>query len=222
MTDSNITKYLYIYYIGDIMNNNDIIRYRNKINKNNKTIQPNKVSGYFKNFIIRTLVVIVLFLFIAIFCKSNTTYKDIIYKNVYENNLSFTTFKNFYNKYLGGISFLDKVIEDTKPVFNENLIYTSSSKYYDGVSLEVEKNYLVPVLESGIVVYIGQKENYGNVIIIQGINSIDIAYSNMQTTSVKLYDYIEKGDLLGEVNGTNLYLVYSKDGNILNYEDYLK
>ena len=209
------------------MNNEDIIRYRNKINKNNKnkTMKQNEenvLSSYLKNFIIRSLVVIVLFLSIAILCKNNTTYKDIIYKNIYENNLSFTTFKNFYQEHLGGISFLDKVVEDVKPVFNEELTYNSISKYYDGASLEVEKNYLVPVIESGIVVYIGEKENYGNVIIIQGMDSVDISYSNMKTTSVKLYDYIEKGDLLGEVNGTNLYLVYSKDGNILNYEDYLK
>lgn len=208
------------------MNNDDIIRYRNKINKKNKNKTKQQEDSFFinyiKNFITRMLIVIVLFLSLAIVCKTNSTYKDIVYKNLYETNLSFTTFKNFYNKYLGGISFLDKVVKDVKPTFNEELKYTSISKYYDGAALEVEKNYLVPVIESGIVVYIGEKEHYGNVIIIQGMDGIDISYSNMQTTSVKLYDYIEKGDLLGEVNGTNLYLVYSKDGNILNYENYLK
>ena len=86
----------------------------------------------------------------------------------------------------------------------------------------VTTNYLVPVLESGIVVYIGKKEHYGNVIIIQGMDGVDISYSNMLSTSVKLYDYIEKGDLLGEVDGNKLYLVYSEDGKVLNYEEYLK
>ena len=108
-----------------------------------------------------------------------------------------------------------------------DVIYTMetekfASKYYDGVALDVTNNYLVPVIETGLVVYIGEKENYGNVIIIQGMDGVDIAYSNMQTTSVKLYDYIEKGDLLGEVEGNKLYLVYSKNGEILNYEEYLK
>ena len=208
------------------MNNDDIIRYRNKINKKNKNKTKQQEDSFFinyiKNFITRMLIVIVLFLSLAIVCKTNSTYKDVIYKNLYETNLSFTTFKNFYNEHLGGISFLDKVVKDVKPTFNEELKYTSISKYYDGAALEVEKNYLVPVIESGIVVYIGEKEHYGNVIIIQGMDGVDISYSNMQTTSFKLYDYIEKGDLLGEVNGTNLYLVYSKDGNVLNYEDYLK
>ena len=86
----------------------------------------------------------------------------------------------------------------------------------------MDTNYLVPVLESGIVLFIGEKENYGNVIIIEGVDGVDIWYGNMKTTSVKLYDYVESGDLLGETLNDNLYLVYSKDGKFLNYEDYLK
>jgi len=86
----------------------------------------------------------------------------------------------------------------------------------------VDTNYLVPVIESGLVVFIGEKENYGNVIIIQGMDGVDIWYGNMSTTSVKLYDYIESGDLLGETLTNNLYLVYSKDGNYLDYEEYLE
>lgn len=204
------------------MNNEDIIRYKKRLNKKNNNIDDNYFKKYLKNFCIRSFIVVIIFLFLAIICKSNSSFKDTIYKNVYETNLSFTTFKNFYEKHLGGISFLDKMVSDVKPVFNSALEYSNSSKYYDGVSLDVTTNYLVPVLESGIVVYIGKKEHYGNVIIIQGMDGVDISYSNMLSTSVKLYDYIEKGDLLGEVDGNKLYLVYSKDGKVLNYEEYLK
>ena len=204
------------------MNNEDIIRYKKRLNKKNNNIDDNYFKKYLKNFCIRSFIVVIIFLFLAIICKSNSSFKDTIYKNVYETNLSFTTFKNFYEKHLGGISFLDKMVSDVKPVFNSTLEYSNSSKYYDGVSLDVTTNYLVPVLESGIVVYIGKKEHYGNVIIIQGMDGVYISYSNMLSTSVKLYDYIEKGDLLGEVDGNKLYLVYSKDGKVLNYEEYLK
>lgn len=204
------------------MNNEDIIRYKKRLNKKNDNIDDNYFKKYLKNFCIRSFIVVIIFLFLAIICKSSSSFKDTIYKNVYETNLSFTTFKNFYEKHLGGISFLDKMVSDVKPVFNSALEYSNSSKYYDGVSLDVTTNYLVPVLESGIVVYIGKKEHYGNVIIIQGMDGVDISYSNMLSTSVKLYDYIEKGDLLGEVDGNKLYLVYSKDGKVLNYEEYLK
>ena len=192
------------------------------MNRKIKKEDNNYLKKYLKNFCIRSFIVIIIFLFIAIICKTNNSFKDLIYKNVYETNLSFTTFKNFYEKHLGGISFLDKMVSDVKPVFSPTLEYSNLSKYYDGVSLDVTNNYLVPVLESGIVVYIGKKEHYGNAIIIQGMDGVDISYANMYSSSVSLYDYIEKGDLLGEVDGNKLYLVYSKDGKVLNYEEYLK
>ena len=204
------------------MNKEDIIKYKKKINKKYEKEDNNYLKKYIKNFFIRSLIVVIIFLVVAIICKNNGQFKNIVYKNVYDTNLTFTTFKNFYDKYLGGISFLDNMVSDVKPVFNSTLEYSNASKYYDGVALDVTNNYLVPVIETGLVVYIGEKENYGNVIIIQGMDGVDIAYSNMQTTSVKLYDYIEKGDLLGEVEGNKLYLVYSKNGEILNYEEYLK
>ena len=54
---------------------------------------------------------------------------------------------------------------------------------------------MVPILESGIVLYIGEKENYGQTIIIEQIDGVEVYYSNINS-NVKLYDYIEKGNLL--------------------------
>lgn len=204
------------------MKNNDVSKYLSKINKKNNKNEENKIKKYFKQLIFRILICAILFLVLAIICKTNKDYKNIIYKNIYDNNISFTSIKNFYTKYLGGVSILDNLVPKTQPVFNEKLVYKESSKYHDGVNLKVDTNYLVPVLESGIVLFIGEKENYGNVIIIEGVDGVDIWYGNMKTTSVKLYDYVESGDLLGETLNDNLYLVYSKDGKFLNYEDYLK
>ena len=73
-----------------------------------------------------------------------------------------------------------------------------------------------------MVVYLGEKENYGNVVIIEGIDGIDIWYGNMETISVKLYDYVEKSSYLGQTKDNNLYLAYSKDGKFLDYKEYLK
>ena len=91
-----------------------------------------------------------------------------------------------------------------------------------GVKLEVVDKYLVPIIEEGLVVYIGEKENYGNVIIIEGIDGIDIWYGNIENTTVKLYDYVEKNTYLGQTKDNNLFLVYSKEGKFLNYKEYLK
>lgn len=187
-----------------------------------KKLNEEKVIKYLRSLILRSLTVIVLFLILAILCKSNQTYKDLIVTNLYEKHISFTKVKNLYTKYLGGIIPLDKVVLTETPVFNEQLEYTNESIYFDGVKLEVLDKYLVPIIEEGMVVYIGEKENYGNVVIIEGIDGIDIWYGNMETTTVKLYDYVEKSSYLGQTKDNNLYLAYSKDGQFLDYREYLK
>jgi len=171
-------------------------------------------------FFIKLLISIVITLIILILIKSSSGFKNNFYKSVYSDNISFTKLKEVYNKYIGDSNILDKVVK-TETVFNEKLSYKKQEKYQDGVKLEVGSNYLVPIEESGIVVFIGEKEGYGNTIIIQRIDGIDEWYGNIDNVNVKLYDYVKKGSLLGEAND-NLYLVYKKDGNVLNYEEYLK
>lgn len=187
-----------------------------------KQINEEKIIKYLRSLILRSLTVIVLFLILAIISKSSQTYKNLIVTNLYEKQITFTKVKNLYTKYLGGIVPLDKITTEVTPVFNEKLEYTNNSIYHDGVKLEVINNYLVPIIEEGMVVYIGEKENYGNVVIIEGIDGIDIWYGNMETTTVELYDYVEKSTYLGQTKDTSLYLVYSKEGQFLDYKENLK
>ena len=165
-----------------------------------------KIIKYLRSLILRSMLAIILFLVLAIISKSNNNYKDIIVSNIYEKNFSFAKIKKLYQKYLGGITPLDKAIDNAIPVFNEKLTYHESSKYHDGVKLTVDNNYLVPTIEEGMVIFIGEKENYGNVVIVEGIDGIYIWYGNMETTTVKLYDYIEKNNYLGTTKDNILYL----------------
>ena len=198
------------------MNSIDPNKYRDIINKNNNT---NKISKKGKNLFIKIFIVLILFLSIGIICKSNEELKDKVYNYVYKENISFTKIKKFYNKYLGGILPLKKEANVEK-VFNEKLKYNDSSKYYDGVKLAVGDNYLVPSLEEGMVVFIGDKENYGNTVIIEDLNGVYMWYGNIDSTSLKLYDYVEKGTFVGEVNN-DLYMVFSQNDDFLNYEEYI-
>ena len=171
-------------------------------------------------FFLKLLISIVIMLVILILIKANSGFKNAFYKKVYSDNISFTYIKKLYNKYIGDTDILDKVVK-TETVFSEQLIYESEEKYLDGVKLIVGKNYLVPISESGIVVFIGEKDDYKNTVIIQRIDGIDQWYGNIENVNVKLYDYVKKGSLIGEASNY-LYLVYKKNGNALNYEDYLK
>ena len=193
-----------------------------KTKKERKVINEEKIIKYIRSLILRSLTVIILFLILAILSKSNETYKDVIVSNLYEKNISFAKIKNLYTKYLGGIVPLEKISPETTNVFNEQLEYTNESIYYDGVKLEVTNKYLVPIIKEGMVVYIGEKEYYGNVVIIEGIDGIDIWYGNMETIAVKLYDYVEKNAYLGQTKDNYLYLAYYQDGKFLDYKEYLK
>ena len=195
----------------------DINSYKNnkKKNKNNNKV----IVNYIINYCFRIMICIVLILFSLIIFKSHKKYKDLAYKYIYEKNFSFSYFHKLYDKYLGGVLPLDNIIS-TEKVFKEKITYKSSKKYKDGFKLEVDNKYLVPSIDSGIVVYMGEKDHYGNVVIVQQNNGIDVWYGNV-TSSLSMYDYVEKGELIGESKSDFIYLVLEKDGKYLDYKDYI-
>lgn len=187
--------------------------------KKKKYKQIIKKDNKFSSSIIKSMVTTIITLICLIGCKKSINFKDKFYQKVYEENFSFAKINNLYQKYFGSLlPFGDKINNNTKPVFSETFTYLSKEKYQDGEKFIVNSNYLMPVIESGMVVFIGEKDGYGNTIIIQQVDGVDTWYSNVNS-NIKLYDYIEKGDVLGEVNGNYLYLVMKKDGNYINYEN---
>ena len=174
-----------------------------------------KNSNAFFMFLTRVFISVILTLILLILIKSSSKFKDSFYKKVYESNISFSYFNELYKKY---ISSIDKKVE---PVLKEKEIILSESKYLDGVKLEVDSNYLVKANKSGVVVFIGNKEGYNNTVIIQRIDGVDEWYGNISDINVSLYDYVSENKVIGTACNY-LYLVYKKDGNILNYEEYIK
>lgn len=199
----------------------DYYKSLDKYYKNHKEQKNKKSFGkYIKSFISRVLICLCLFLIALIISKKNVNLSNKIYKQVYEQNLSFAKINAWYQKYFGSILPVDKIVPDEVPVFGETLTYSKANLYKNGVCLEVGKEYLVPVLESGIIIFIGEKEDYGHTVIIQQTNGVDVWYGNIKE-DVTLYDYVEKGELLGEVQEGKLYLLFQQDGKFLDYQKYL-
>jgi len=199
----------------------ELERVRNNIKNKKKIKVVKKYNFKIFEFVNRLCITVILTLLTLIVLKSNSKLKQGFYKEVYEKNFSFSEVNEIYKKYFGSsIPFKDFFVSST-PVFNEKLTYLEANKYMDGVKLSVIDKYLVPNQLSGLVVFIGEKEGYGNTVIIQQANGIDLWYGNIEIVNVKLYDYVEQGDLIGNTKDTNLYLVYKKDGEVLNYEDYI-
>lgn len=169
----------------------------------------------------KMLSAVILLLVCLCVIKVNPSFKEWIHKNVYQTNFSFAKINDTYERYFGSVFPLSDFNVGTTSVFDEQLIYNSKESYKEGVKLTVGQNYLVPVLESGIVVFMGNKDNYGNTIIIQQVNGIDLWYVGVENSNVKMYDYIERGSLLGEATSGEIYLYYQKSGEFLDYQEYL-
>ena len=189
------------------------------INEIKKRIRnkDNKTSSFLKRFLIKIMILVVIFL-ITIILIRNDNIKNFISKNI-NKNISFSTIKKMYTKYLGSVLPFENLL-DNEQVFNEELSYKNISMYKDGVVLEVDSNYLVPIKYSGIVVFIGEKEGYGNTIIVESDN-ITMWYVNINNSNVSLYDNVSSGEYLGEVKDNELILLFEKDGDFVDYKEYL-
>ena len=200
--------------MGDNMKKVDKVKYRIR---NKKEIKENKKAKQFNYFVLKFFVVLLIFSLGTLLIKNDNNIKNKIYKKIYNNNLSFAYFKNSYNKYIGNIIPFKNIFVQRK-VFSQKLQYKTLSKYNKGVKLTLSDNYPIPVLKGGIVIFNGRKD-YKNTIIIQQSDGIDVWYSNIANTNLKLYDYIEDDAIIGEAKNNKLYLTFYKDGIEIDYKE---
>jgi stage IV sporulation protein FA len=200
----------------------DIVKQQMKNKKKKVVPEKNTKANKYINFLItRILLSLIVFFASIIFINSSSSNETLFKDKVLTQNISFTKITNLYNKYLGNVIPKITNVEDNT-VFNETLSYEKIENYKDGYSLSVSDNYLVPIITSGIVVFIGEKEDFGNTVIIQGNDEVDYWYGNVQNLSVSLYDYVTKGTFLGTAASNKLYLEFLKNGEALDYDEVIE
>lgn len=201
----------------------DIENERKKIREKRRKQKKEKPSFHIvKKYVLKVLITAFLTISTLILLKTYPSYKSEFYKQVFSKNLSFAVMNQWYQDKFGSpIPFKNFFQEPLKTVFQEELRFEKVSPYKNGAILTVSDEYLVPSLESGMVIFTGEKEGYGKVVIIEQTNGVEVWYGNFDTINVKIYDYLEKGAYLGQIVKNELYLVFMKDGNYLPYENYL-
>ncbi len=186
-----------------------------------KSNSNNSIKTYINKLIKRVLLTTIVILSVLIVCNLNKNFKAFINENVYETNYNFSKINTLYKKYFLDIknNAEDKV---TNLVNKNNILdYTETKEYKDGVLLSVSDKYPVKMLESGLIVFVGNREGI-NSVIVQQSNGIDVIYGNIDAKDIKVYDYIEKGTIIGETIENELYLAFYKDRKVLSYEPYIK
>ena len=159
----------------------------------------------------KTLLTIILLLVTLILTKSNDGLKEYIKREVYEKSISFMNTRNLYNKY-----FSSTEKNTIKPVITEKITKKKEEKTKEGVKLTVSKNTAIPLLESGIIIMIDS-----NKIVIEQVDGVTAYYDNIITNNYKMYDYLEKGDILGEAKEEEIYISFIKEGEYYDYQKYI-
>lgn len=178
-----------------------------------------KKNSRFMKFVNKTLTAVFLGLVLLIVMEYSPKFKTFMQNDVLNKNFSFGFIGNIYERYFGGV--LPKNNNNTIKVFGEKLVYKNKENYKDGYKLKVDDSYLVPIIESGVVVFIGNKDDYGRSIVIEGEDGSTITYGNIKNSDIKLYEYVTKGKYLGEVSDNTLYILLAKGGKYLDIETYL-
>ena len=198
--------------------NTEIENYLNhkKISKFNP-----KVQKYLSNLLSKFLLSIIFLMVSIILIKSNSNIKTFYQEDILTKQINFTKFNDFYTKYFGNI-LPDYTVPSvpTQMASNTEFDYNNGTPYLNGTKLETAENYPVPIITSGIIVFLGEKDSLGPTCIVQGIDGIDIWYSHIDTSSLNLYDYVTEGKILAPTESNYFYLTIDSNGNYLTYDTY--
>lgn len=186
--------------------------YLDSSNHNNKKIK------YLKGLTTRVLLSIILIISISISLKLDSNNKLYLDKYLKEDNLKFTQINKWYQDKFG--SLIPQSKDNSLIVSDTSLKNNPYEKYNDGVKIKVEKGEAISLINGGIVVFIGDKEE-GHTIIIQGNDGIDYSYIGIQNENITLYDYLEKDSIIGTSQEDYIILTLKKDNTYLDYEEYL-
>lgn len=195
-------------------------RHKTRLNKEMNFIEPheqkNTISKVFSKILISIILILISCIYINLDKHNLASFK----KYVFEDNITFAKINTWYHQNFGNI--LPTITNTTDQTVFENTLGTLvKEEYLDGYKIKASAQTPINALASGILVYADYKEGYGNTLIIQGVDGVDVWYGNITDLNVKLYDYIEKGTILGSNAGDEYYLVFLKEGNKVTYDEYI-
>ena len=157
----------------------------------------------------KLFTVIIFTMFVIICSNYSPKFKSFVIDDVLNTTMDFSKVNNIINK----VTSIFKV----NKTMNVGLVMNNSEKYMNGVKYKLNGTEEVLVKDSGIVTFIGNKDGYNNTIIIQQSNGYYAWYGNINE-SVKLYDYVEKGSILGSASNEYYYVLH-KDNKAVELDE---
>lgn len=159
----------------------------------------------------KLLLSIILVLVCLILFNYNNGSKEFVKKNVFENKINLGLLNKYYKKFIGDFDNDEENVNSD--IISGNVVLNGD--YYD-ISND---DGIVSNISSGIIVYIGDKDDCYNCMIVQGNDGVDVWYNNITDLNYSLYDYVSKGSILGYSD--QLSVKFIKSGEKISYEEYI-
>ncbi len=184
-------------------------------------------------FLLRTMIAVVLFLLVAILFKTGSPQLDGVrhfVKHTYAHEFEFVAVQQWYENQFGRPLALlpmktDVALEDydnqqmelAYAVPASGMITQSFEQNGTGILVETAADKNVEAVKAGFVFFIGEEENLGKMVGIQHHDGGESWYGMLENVTVKLYDHIESGKIVGKVSssseaGKGLYYFALKQG----------
>jgi len=168
-----------------------------------------KNESTFMNFIFKVMITLSMFLAFQIVFKDNQA------KTMNE------IFSGVITK-LGNIVPFEQIIYgDTQTVFMDTeLDIIDTKEFNNGYVLFVKENEIIKSFENGIVSGNTEIDGYGKILSIQQSDGVEIWFGNLMSNDLNIYDFVKKGDIIGQVAEDELFIAIKKNGEFITYEQY--
>ena len=159
------------------------------------------------------LLTIIFFLGGMISVRLHPEVKDILRTEIYEKSISYVKGREYYRKYFGNL-FPKKTKDEYQAVLGEKVLKNTSYEEDGFVHLDNSLGSAVVSFENGVIIYLDSDK-----LMIEQVDGVISSYYGIHCDEYKLYDYVDKGDILG-VAKDEVLVRFEKNGEKVDYQKY--
>ena len=179
--------------------------------KNNKNHRDTNNNSFLKNLLSKLITIVVFTFLVIIISNNNPNFKAFIIDKVLNSTFDFSKINKLISNITGIFDSKEKAEDYIKKQNEKQKDRRFPLEYdIDGVKFILNGEENVYLNDSGIVTFIGEKDGYNNTIIIQQSNGYYAWYGNLNP-KIKLYDYVEKGTVIGSATDEYYYVLLKDD-----------
>lgn len=176
-------------------------------------MKKRKVSSFY----IQLIASLLLFLSLFLLSQNSSFYEQKVKPRLFQY-FPFTSFQQTYEQVFGSaIPFLYPKKENEQNVSHligdePFLVGTVIRKEQEGFWIELVNDHPLASTENGFILFVGYFQPFGKTVVIQQENGREMWLGHFEEINVSMYSFIHKGDTIGKVKDTLLYVAFKEEG----------